>query len=85
MLTTSLPHDGDPSAGAFVREMAVALARRGHRVTLLGSVPAGRAALATEGVAVEVVRDLDGGVFAGGGAPERLALGGPGLDPAAWA
>jgi hypothetical protein len=85
MLTTSLPHDGDPSAGAFVREMAVALARRGLRVTLLGSVPAGREALTAHGVTVEAVRDLDGGAFAGGGAPERLALGGGGVDPRAWA
>jgi glycosyltransferase involved in cell wall biosynthesis len=84
MLTTSLPHDGDPSAGAFVREMAVALARRGARVTLLGSVPAGRIALPAEGVVVASVRDVDGGVFAGGGAPERLALGGAGVDLRAW-
>lgn len=84
MLTTSLPHDGDPSAGAFVREMAVALARRGVRVTLLGSVPRGRLALATDGVRVDSIEDLADGVFAGGGAPERLALGGPGIHPAAW-
>jgi glycosyltransferase involved in cell wall biosynthesis len=84
MLTTSLPHDGDPAAGAFVREMAVALARRGHRVALLGSVPRGRVALRAEGVDVESVHDLDGGVFSGGGAPEALSLGaGPG-NPLAW-
>ena len=85
MLTTSLPHDGDPSAGAFVREMAIALARRGHRVTLLGSVPRGRYPLAAEGVGIASVEELDGGVFAGGGAPERLRLGAGGVAPRTWA
>ncbi len=85
MLTTSLPHDGDPAAGAFVREMAVALARRGTRVTLLGSVPRGRVALAAEGVRVASVEDLDGGIFTGGGAPEQLGLGAQGVDLRAWA
>jgi hypothetical protein len=85
MLTTSLPHDGDPSAGAFVREMAIALARRGVRVKLLGSVPRGRVALPAEGVRIASVEDLDGGVFAGGGAPERLALGEGRAHPRAWA
>lgn len=83
MLTTSLPHDGDPSAGAFVREMAVALARRGAEVTLLGSVPKGRSPLGAEGVRVDAVEDVDGGAFSGGGAPERLSLGGP-PDAMAW-
>ncbi len=85
MLTTSLPHDGDPSAGAFVREMAVALARRGVRVTLLGSVPRGRLALAADGVRVDSVEDLDDGVFAGGGAPGAPRRWAPGISPAAWA
>lgn len=85
MLTTSLPHDGDPSAGAFVREMAIALARRGVRVKLLGSVPRGRVALPAEGVRIASVEDVDGGVFAGGGAPERLALGEGRARPRVWA
>lgn len=84
MLTTSLPHDGDPSAGAFVREMALALTARGVRVVLLGSVPRGRVPSPTEGVRVESVEDCDGGVFAGGGAPERLSLGARVPDALAW-
>lgn len=84
MLTTSLPHDGDPSAGAFVREMAVALGRRGMRVVLLGSVPRGRSPLGAEGVVVDAVEDVEDGVFSGGGAPERLSLGRRGVDAAAW-
>ncbi len=84
MLTTSLPHDGDPSAGAFVREMASALTARGVRVVLLGSVPRGRVPLRAGGVRVESVEDCEGGVFAGGGAPERLSLGGRVPDAVAW-
>ncbi len=84
MLTTSLPHDGDPSAGAFVREMALALSARGVRVVLLGSVPRGRVPLSTDGVRVESVEDCEGGVFAGGGAPERLSLGARVPDATAW-
>ncbi len=72
MLTTSLPHEGDPGAGAFVAAMAAALARRGHRVVLVGSVPATASPCAAPGVDLEVVRDVDGGVFSGAGAPERL-------------
>lgn len=84
LITTSYPHRGDPVSGVFVREMARALAHRGHRVTVLCAARPGDTPACDDGITVHAVQYLPRGVrhgtFHDEGAPERLGRG----DPIAW-
>lgn len=77
MLTTCVPHRGDPVAGCFVRDLAAALAARGHALRVVAvarRTPLGwDEALATEGVQIHTVRAPGASLLYDGGAPERLA------------
>lgn len=76
MITTSVPHAGDPVAGRFVADMAEALAAQGHDVRVLAlRRREGRGwdrAAAPRGYALRAVRAPGAGLLYDGGAPERL-------------
>ncbi len=76
MLSTCVPHRGDPVAGCFVRDLARALSARGHEVRVVAvarRTPQGwDQALATEGVGIHTVRAPGASLLYDGGAPERL-------------
>lgn len=76
MLSTSVPHRGDPIAGCFVRDLARALCARGHEVTVVAvarRTPSGwDEALAAEGVRIHAVRAMGASLLYDGGAPDRL-------------
>jgi glycosyltransferase involved in cell wall biosynthesis len=82
MPTTSYPaHEGDAS-GAFVRTLAVALARRGHRVEVLAPSVRGEQIVHDPGVRVTRVRYAPRALertFGGHGAPDNLRT-----DPTSW-
>lgn len=82
MPTTSYPaHEGD-AAGAFVRTLAVALARRGHVVDVVAPSVGRQDALGDRGVHVHRVRYAPSVLertFGRHGAPDNLAR-----DPLAW-
>lgn len=84
LITTGYPHRGDPVSGAFVREMARALAERGHRIEVLCAARPDDEPIADAGIRVRPVRYLPRGIshgtFHDEGAPERLRRG----DPIAW-
>lgn len=79
MLSTSVPHRGDPVAGCFVRDLARSLRARGHEVTVVAvarRTPRGwDQALAAEGVRIHPVRAPGASLLYNGGAPERLGGG----------
>ncbi|MEZ4390030.1 MAG: glycosyltransferase family 4 protein [Polyangiales bacterium] len=76
MLTTSLPHRGDPVAGSFVAEMAEALAARGHELRVVAirrREPRGwDDPLELRGVASHALRAPGATLLYDGGAPDRL-------------
>lgn len=76
MISTSVPHRGDPVAGRFVADMASALADRGHRVTLLAIARRDGEGwdepIALQGVTLRALRAPGASLLYDGGAPERL-------------
>lgn len=76
MLSTCVPHRGDPIAGCFVRDLALALSSRGHELCVVAAArrtPRGwDEALATQGVLTHTVRAPGASLLYDGGAPERL-------------
>lgn len=76
MLSTCVPHHGDPVAGCFVRDLARSLHARGHEVTVVAvarRTPRGwDDPLATRGVRIHPVRAPGASLLYDGGAPERL-------------
>jgi glycosyltransferase involved in cell wall biosynthesis len=82
MPTTSYPsYDGD-AAGAFVRTLATALARRGHRIDVIAPSVGRQEALGDGGVHVHRIRYAPRALertFGRHGAPDNLAR-----DPLAW-
>jgi glycosyltransferase involved in cell wall biosynthesis len=84
VITTGYPHRHDPVSGMFVREMARALAARGHFLTVLCAERMADSPLLDSGVDVRTVRYLprwiERGTFHDEGAPDRLGRG----DPIAW-
>src|SRR5258706_2564451 len=82
VVTTGYPHDGDPVAGAFVREMSRALASRGHAITVVCASRSGDRPLRDAGVTVKPVDLLavSSRLFYSDGAPEKLAR----CAPGAW-
>lgn len=81
MITTSVPHAGDPVAGRFVVEMAEALGAQGHDVRVLAVRRRDRARWdapqPARGFTLRVIDAPGAGLLYDGGAPERLrGLGG---------
>ena len=82
MPTTSYPSHAGDAAGAFVRTLAVALARRGHSVDVIAPSVGVRDTLEDSGVLVHRVRYAPRALertFGRFGAPDNLAR-----DPLAW-
>lgn len=80
MVTTSVPHTGDPVAGRFVVDMAEALAALGHDVRVLAVRRRGPRGwddpLPPRGFTLRAVRAPGAALLYDGGAPERLRGGG---------